>query len=249
MSSTYQIQHRVTTGSTMDDVRAAAMAGADDGLVVVADEQTGGRGRRGRSWFSPPGNLYVSLLLRPKVPQAELGLFSFVTSLALARALPEALDKDRVKLKWPNDVLVDGAKIAGILLESCNTPKGTALIIGMGVNIAQFPAETPYPVTSLAKLGFTLGPQAPRVLLERFLPALAETRATLTQGGFLPIREAWLAQASGLGGPIVVRLPDRELNGHFMGIDEKGCLLLRRPEGNLQKIASGEVFANTMQAR
>ncbi len=239
----YRVEHQQTTASTMDDVRAAAMAGAAEGLVIRADAQTGGRGRRGRAWFSPPGNLYVSMLLRPAMDQAAMGRFSFVTSLALAAALPEELDRSRVRLKWPNDVLVDNAKIAGILLESCNTPQGTALIIGMGVNIAQHPADTPYPTTSLAALG--LASHAPEKLLGRFLTAFEGFRQDLTAGNFLPIRSAWLAQASGLGEAIVVRLPHQSFDGRFMGIDESGCLLLQRPAGNLQRIASGEVFAPT----
>lgn len=241
----YQVQHHKTTASTMDDVRVAAMAGAAEGLVVRADTQTGGRGRRGRPWFSPPGNLYVSVLLRPAMEQADMGRFSFVTSLALAAALPEEINRDRVRLKWPNDVLVDNAKIAGILLESCNTPKGTALIIGMGVNIAEHPTDTPYPTTSFAALGLDPARHAPEKLLARFLTAFEGFRQDLTAGNFLPIRSAWLAQANGLGEDIVVRLPNQALDGRFMGIDESGCLLLQRPAGNLQRIASGEVFAPT----
>lgn len=240
----YQVQHRKTTASTMDDVRSAAMANAAEGLVIRAEAQTGGRGRRGRVWFSPPGNLYVSMLLRPAMEQAAMGRFSFVTSLALAAALPEELDRSRVRLKWPNDVLVDDAKIAGILLESCNTPQGTALIIGMGVNIAQHPADAPYPTTSFAALGLGVS-HTPEKLLGRFLTAFEGFRQDLTAGNFLPIRSAWLAQASGLGEAIVVRLPNQALDGRFMGIDESGCLLLQRPAGNLQRIASGEVFAPT----
>lgn len=241
----YQVQHLKTTASTMDDVRSAAMNGAAEGLVIRADEQTGGRGRRGRAWFSPPGNLYVSMLLRPAMDQAAMGRFSFVTSLALAAALPEEMNRDRVKLKWPNDVLVDKAKIAGILLESCNTPNGTALIIGMGVNIAQHPADAPYPTTSFAALGLEPSRHTPEKLLARFLTAFEGYRQDLAAGNFLPIRSAWLAQASGLGEDIVVRLPNQALDGRFLGIDESGCLLLQRPAGNLQRIASGEVFAPT----
>jgi BirA family transcriptional regulator, biotin operon repressor / biotin---[acetyl-CoA-carboxylase] ligase len=240
----YQVQHLKTTASTMDDVRAAAMAGAAEGLVIRADQQTGGRGRRGRPWFSPAGNLYVSMLLRPAMDQAALGRFSFVASLALAAALPDDIDRDRTRLKWPNDVLVDNAKIAGILLESCNTPQGMALIIGMGVNIAQHPTDAPYPTTSFAALGLGAS-HTPEKLLPRFLSAFEGYRQDLIAGNFLPIRSAWLAQASGLGEAIVVRLPNQALDGRFMGIDESGCLLLQRPTGNLQRIASGEVFAPT----
>lgn len=227
----------------MDDVRQAALAGADDGLVIRADVQTGGRGRRGRSWASPAGNLYASVLLRPAMPQAELGLFSFAAALALAQSLPASLAPERVKLKWPNDVLADGAKLAGILLESVNTPRGLALIIGIGVNLASHPDNMPYPVTSLAWLGYGAAETNPQRRLERLLPALDQQRQALQQGDFPSVRAAWLAQAANLGSEIVVRLPNQAMTGQFMGIDEKGHLLLRRPTGILQKIASGEVFA------
>jgi len=241
-SSPFRIQHLTSTISTNDDLRAAAQAGAEDGLVIMADAQTGGRGSRGRSWFSPAGNLYVSLLLYPSEPQSELGLYSFLTSLALAKAMPEQLAQERVKLKWPNDVLVDGAKIAGILLESFNTPQGQALIIGMGVNIAHAPVDTPYRATSLADLGFDTQKNTPKSLLMRFLPAFHSYRQELGASGFGRIREAWLAQASGLGEGIVVRLSDSELNGVFKGIDPTGRLLLREAGGKITPIASGEVF-------
>ena len=242
-ATAFQVQHLGSTVSTMDDVRQAALTGADDGLVIYADEQTGGRGRRGRSWASPAGNLYASLLLRPALPQAELGLFSFATALGLAQSLPASLAPERVKLKWPNDVLADGAKVAGILLESVNTPRGLALIIGIGVNLASYPVNMPYPVTSLAQIGYSGAEVSPQQRLERLLPALDRQRQALEKGDFPSVRAAWLAQAANLGSEIVVRLPSSEMTGHFMGIDEKGHLLLRRPTGILQKIASGEVFA------
>ena len=242
----FRIRHLASVTSTMDVAREAALAGEPDGLAVLADAQTGGRGRRGRSWISPRGNLYVSVLLRPEMPVATLGLFSFVASLALARALPPALERERVRLKWPNDVLVDGAKIAGILLETCATPQGMALIIGMGVNIATHPAAAGYPATSLGALGFDMARETPEVLLGRFLPLLRELGLDLQRNGFSGLRAHWLAQAAGLESAIVARLPDRELRGCFMGIDEKGCLLVRHPTGIVEKLSSGEVFAPSM---
>jgi BirA family biotin operon repressor/biotin-[acetyl-CoA-carboxylase] ligase len=245
----YRIEAKTTTTSTMDDVRLAAQNGAEAGLVMMAAEQTGGRGRRGRSWFSPIGNLYVSVLLRPDGVQADLGLYSFMAALALAQSLPESLAAERVQLKWPNDVLVDGAKIAGILLESCPTPQGLALMVGVGVNIAHAPTDAPYATTSLAQLGYDMQNHPPRSVLDRFLTKLSAQCATLQKEGFSPIRTAWLSQAAGIGSMITVRLPDNELNGRFIGLDEKGCLLLQPATGILQKIASGEVFAPLMKAR
>ena len=243
----YRVEHRSTTASTMDDVRAAALAGAADGLVIRADEQTGGRGRRGRSWHSPSGNLYVSLLICPPAG-ADYGHYSFIAALALAEALPGVVVPDRIRLKWPNDVLVDGAKIAGILLERCATPSGEALIIGMGVNIAHCPDDTAYPVTSLTRLGCDHSLPIPAALLDRILPRLRQWRTQLEQEGFPPVRTAWLQRATGLEAAMTVRLPDRELNGDFMGIDESGYLLLRGQQGRLSRIAAGDVFVHDRQA-
>jgi BirA family transcriptional regulator, biotin operon repressor / biotin---[acetyl-CoA-carboxylase] ligase len=251
--SAFSLTHRAVTASTMADVRAAALAGAADGTVVYADVQTGGYGRRGRSWQSPPGNLYASLLVRSALTPAACGLFGLVAALAVARALPDAVAHARVRLKWPNDVVVDGAKIAGILLEtiaapadSVPAPAETLLTIGVGLNIAQHPLDTPYPATSLAQLGLDPTAYPPVLVLQRFLAAFADYRTVLEQAGAAALSQLWLERAAhAVGDPLVVRLPDAELAGTFAGLDENGCLRLRLPQGILRTIAVGEVFFRT----
>lgn len=245
-AQTFRLTHLSTTHSTMDVARDAAEAGEADGFVVLADEQAGGRGRRGRVWHSPRGNLYASLLIEPLLQPQDYGHFSFVAALALARSLPDTMAAERVRLKWPNDVLVDGAKIAGILLEACIKPEHKAmLIIGFGLNITHHPLETSYRATSLAALGCAIDQYPPRTMLEYFLSAFTKYRAVLEREGFAPIQQAWLAQASGLGDLINVHLPDQEMKGHFEGIDENGRLLLRLPTGILRPIAAGDVSMRT----
>ena len=237
----FRLQHLVETGSTNDDVLTAAATGAAEGLVIYADMQTGGRGRRGRSWASPPGNLYASLLLRPK-DHATAGLYSFVTALALAEALAGFVEPVRIRLKWPNDVLLDGAKIAGILLETAVEPAGLALVVGFGVNLASYPQGGRYPALALRALGFDPGRLNPLDFLQNVLAALARFHAILLRDGFAFLRDLWLAQAVGIGEKIIVQLPDTELNGRFDSIDSSGCLLLEQQNGKLARIAAGDVF-------
>ena len=147
--------------STNEEVRRQAEAGVTEGLAVLAKQQTAGRGRRGRVWDSPPGNLFLSLLLRPHSTPGQAATLSFLTAVALLEALDLAAVPGKLTCKWPNDVLVNGAKIAGILLESRTGPDGALgwVTVGIGVNLAWHPAETLYPVTSLAAHGVTVTPE------------------------------------------------------------------------------------------
>ncbi|WP_341894118.1 biotin--[acetyl-CoA-carboxylase] ligase [Ferrovibrio terrae] len=229
--------------STNEEIRRQAETGAAEGLAVLAKQQTAGRGRRGRAWESPPGNLFLSLLLRPKASPAQAATLSFLTAIVLAEALELAAPQlgPAITCKWPNDVLVNGAKIAGILLESRTAPDGKLdwVTVGIGVNLAWHPADTPYAVTSLAAHGTSLSPQdfAPW-LLARFGYWYGRWQAE----GFAPVRAAWLKRAQGLGLPAVVRLPDRELHGVFVALDEGGALILEMPDGRRQTVTAGDVF-------
>ncbi|HTZ37379.1 MAG TPA: biotin--[acetyl-CoA-carboxylase] ligase [Stellaceae bacterium] len=230
-----------TVGSTNDEAKRLARDGAAEGLVVWAREQQAGRGRRGHVWASPPGNLYLSLLLRPNCRAAAAAQLGFVTALALAEALGEfagtAID---LRFKWPNDVMGNGRKLAGILLETEMLAGDVPafVVIGIGVNLASSPREVAYPATSLIEEGVTLSP-------ETLIPPLAERMAawleTWRTSGFAAVREAWLGRAIGLGGPIRVRLEHATLDGAFLDLDEDGALLLGLPEGR-RRIAAGEIF-------
>lgn len=230
-----------SVGSTNDEAHALARQGAADRTAVTAVEQLGGRGRRGRAWASPPGNLYLSAILRPACPAGQAAQLSFVAALAVRdmvrRFLPESVP---VALKWPNDVLVDGRKISGILLETGPVSGGDVeyVILGMGINLAHFPEEAERPAISLAALGTDpgVGPAG-----DALLQALAHWDSLWRSRGFAPIREAWLRDAIGLGASIQVRLPGSTLEGVFADLDRDGALLLQQPGGRRQ-ITAGDVF-------
>jgi len=234
--------HFATIDSTNEEARRLAERGEAGPIWIQADMQTAGRGRRGRAWSSPTGNLAATLFLRPARPAGECAQLSFVAALAVSEALAAVSSVIEVRLKWPNDVLANGKKVAGILLESASAGSETPswLAVGIGVNLARFPDETEFPATSLVALG-TKAPSA-----EDFLTALAATFAkwyeTWSVRGFAEIRDAWLARAAGLGTRIRARLENEEIYGVFEGIDGQGALILRTDLARSRVIAAGDVF-------
>ena len=212
---------------------------------IMAAEQTAGRGRRARAWSSPPGNFHATLILHPDGAPALAALHSFAASLALRDALvgltglPAAFT-----LKWPNDVLLNGGKLAGILLESASRGGGlTHLAIGIGVNLiaAPDPAQLdPDALPAVTLLGETGVRIAPETLLDHLAPAFA-ARAARLAAGFAGIRADWLAHAAHLGQPIRARTAQATHHGLFETIDDTGALILRRPEGAIA-IPAAEVF-------
>ena len=223
-----------SVGSTNDEAARLADEGAPEGTVVWAREQSGGRGRRGRRWVSPVGNLYSSTIVRPdcRAPQAaELG---FVGALAVADIVPAGRD---VRLKWPNDVLVDGGKIAGILLESAIGQNAHVdhVVMGIGINVGFAPQlpEMRYPG---AALGGTV-----EVALERLTWTIAARLEEWRREGFETVRAAWLAKAGPLGLEVDVKLGEELVRGRFAGLDREGALLLDTPAGS-RKIVSGELL-------
>lgn len=234
-------------GSTNDEAKSRAAQGAPEGTVVWARVQQAGRGRRGRSWASPPGNLYLSVIVRPACEARSIAQLSFVAALAVLDLVDELLP-GRARCKWPNDVLVDG-KVAGILLESAIGPKGHVewVVLGIGVNIANHPGiRGPIPSTSLADAGALA--LAPEDALCPVLAALARRRQEWETQGFATVRRAWLDRAYGLGGPVTVANGDRELAGVFEGLDEEGALVLARPGEAPISIAAGDVHFGDAEA-
>ena len=221
--------------STNEEARRLAAAGQSDPVWITADRQTAGRGRRGRSWDSPTGNLAATLLIAPGKSAAECAQLSFVTAIAAADAVSAFAPEAEVKVKWPNDVLAGGRKLVGILLES----QSDWLAIGVGMNLAHFPHATERPATSIAALG--VAPPSRDDALLQLASGFAKWYEVWRGAGFSPIRDAWLARAAGLGGRIRARLSNEETSGVFEGIDGTGALLLREV-GGLRAIAAGEVF-------
>lgn len=227
-------------GSTNDEALTRARAGETGPIWFTATSQSAGRGRRGNAWVSPAGNLYATLLLTdPSAPNVAPQL-SFVAALAVHDALADFIDPASIRLKWPNDVLIDGKKIAGLLLES-DMAGVLSVAVGIGINCSAHPKGTPYPTTDARAAGGAIAP-------DTLFPVLARTmqsRLTSWQRGenFLTIRREWLLRAAGLNEIIRVRLPDRELQGQFVGLDPRGRLMLQPDTGPHIKIEAGEVFA------
>jgi BirA family biotin operon repressor/biotin-[acetyl-CoA-carboxylase] ligase len=231
MSDQFTVWHHERIGSTNDEARRMANEGAPHGTVVHADEQVAGRGRQARTWFSPPGNLYLSILLRTNEPVSRGAELSFLAALAVADTVEALLPRQtRAMLKWPNDVLVNGAKIAGILLEQVDE----AMIIGIGLNVLQAPSTAAYRTTTIVANGGIASVDGARdILLDR----LGRHLSTWRSGGFTPIREQWLKRSYPIGAAIRATAGGEPVAGDFAGLDLDGALLLDTPQGRRRFVA------------
>jgi BirA family biotin operon repressor/biotin-[acetyl-CoA-carboxylase] ligase len=230
----FHVQHHERIGSTNDEARQLAASGAPHGTVVHADEQVAGRGRFGRTWFSPPGNLYLSVVLRLDLLPANSTELSFLTALTVADAVDALLPKQiKSTLKWPNDVLVNDGKIAGILVETVDG----AQIIGIGLNVLEAPRNAPYKTSTLVGAGGIATVDGARDIL---LDSLAKHLAAWAEHGFDPIREAWLARAHPIGTPLRASVGGLSEEGLFAGLDVDGAMLLDTPDGR-KRIVAAEV--------
>ena len=227
-------------GSTNAEALALARAGERGPLWITATTQSAGRGRRSNRWVSPPGNLYATLLLIEPSPPPQTPQLSFVAALAVHDAVAARAPQlgPLLKVKWPNDLLVGQAKVAGILIEGESDP-AFAVAVGIGVNCATHPNDTSYPAIDLAATGALVAPDA---LFAALSTAMEERLAQWNRGqGFAAVRGDWLMRAAGLGEMLQVRLRERELSGRFEGLDETGRLLLKQG-GDLSTVTAGEVF-------
>ena len=237
-----------TVGSTNDEARRRADEGAPEGTVIQALTQTDGRGRRGRVWVSPAGNLYASLILRPDCSAAAGLELSFVSAIAMCDAISSILPPMvTVTAKWPNDILINERKVAGILLESSSGSTGNLrwLVVGVGVNIQHFPREAEYPATSLHFEGVT--DIEPQEMLSAFTRYFKRWFDIWKSEGFSVIRDAWLQRAEGLGKALEVRLPEERFVGRFMDIDENGSLLVELENGTVRSVTTGDIFPQESQ--
>ena len=209
---------------------------------IMAHRQTAARGRQGRAWHNPDGNLAATLIMRPSGGPADAALRSFMAANALYEALALHVDRTKLAVKWPNDVLLGGGKVAGILLESMGTAQGLDwLAIGVGVNLAAVPEDVrdaAFPPTALAEHGDLIKPEA---FLETLATHFATEEAIFAELGFGKIRENWLKRAARLGEVITARTSRTEVTGTFESIDEAGNLILRTPKGP-EAIAAADVY-------
>lgn len=263
----YRLHGFDTIGSTNTEATAAAAAGDPGGVWFAALQQTAGRGRRGRQWQSPHGNLAATLLIVPEADPSLVASLGFVAGVSLSRALSSMLPASSVKigidgadgssgggnvrvaLKWPNDVLADGAKLAGILLEASKTPGGRhAIAIGIGVNVVAAPEGLPYPTTSLADLGVRTSAAE---MFEALAEAWVDTFSQWNEGqGNSLVLEQWRAAAAGIGAPVAVSQNGEVLRGIFETVDNDGRLIVRTADSSRIAIAAGDVhFGATASAQ
>jgi len=211
-----------------------------EGTVIVAEEQTAGRGRMGRTWASPRGGIWLSAILRPGLPLARVPLIGLAAAIAAARAIRETT-RLLARVKWPNDVMIDGRKVVGILLETA--PDAEWIVIGIGVNAniapGALPVRTGFPATSLEAI---LGHPVDRgALLRALLQGLDRGYERLRSGEVPPTLSAWREMSETLGHPVRVELPDGVVDGVAEDIDDTGALLVRRGDGTLAKVFAGDV--------
>ncbi len=238
--SGWRVARYARLGSTSDEARRRALAGDAGRLWIVAGEQTLGRGRHGRSWRSPPGNLYASALLVDPCEAAIAPQIGFVAGVALIKAV-EDLGGAGVALKWPNDLLWNGAKLAGLLVEGVGAPGGgLACVVGVGVNCRSSPRGLAYPTADLdAALQRDVSPEA---LFRRLAARFHEAIGLWSRGaGFAEVRARWLGSAAGLGGPIRVAGAQGSREGVFEGLDAAGRLMMRTG-GALEIVEAADIF-------
>jgi len=226
------------TGSTNTDLLALARAGAAEGIWLRAERQLAGRGRQGRDWASPPGNLYASTLVRLRAPDPPAATLALVAGVAVQEAVAAYLPAGPAapRIKWPNDLLVGGAKLSGVLLER----EGDAVVCGLGVNLTSHPDLPGRPATDLATLGATV---AAADLLPTLADAFARWLARWRGEGLAAVAACWSERAHPRGTALGVRLPDgTELDGLFEGLAPDGALNLRLAGGDRRVIHAADVF-------
>ncbi len=238
-------------GSTNTEAFALAAKGDPGPVWVVARRQTQGRGRAGRAWTSDPGNLYASLMRRAHCPLALVYQVSLISGLAAVDAIRAAAGETKLpglRLKWPNDALIDGAKCVGILAESQSAPSGeVVLVVGIGINLSSHPEGIGRAATHLAEHGVTI---APADMLGHLATALDDWLTVWDDGrGFAHVRAGWLERAGPIGEPVTVNAGTEKLGGAFAGLDDTGALLIRDAGGAERRVTFGDVSLDPTAGR
>lgn len=252
------IQYHSRIPSTQQKAHELAKGGAAEGTLVIAEEQTGGKGRLGRPWHSPEGTgIWMSLILRPKLPLEQLPSLTLVTAVGIVDAIrnelrrhAHALPPDAVRIKWPNDIYIvqnqkERKKVCGILTEvHAEIDRVNYCILGIGINVNQqtrdFPEDLRHKATSLA---LASGAHWNRVdLVTAFLTRFETLYETFQKYGFQAIKNLWEERAFPIGTPIQVHIQDQLFSGTYQGITDQGALLFGHPNGQLETILSGDVL-------
>jgi BirA family biotin operon repressor/biotin-[acetyl-CoA-carboxylase] ligase len=239
-SAGYRLASFDRIGSTNAEALSRARAGERGPVWFVTSEQTAGRGRRHRPWIAPRGNLASSVLEVMDVAPSLAATLGFAAGLALDAALRSGSDKTEFALKWPNDVMADGKKLAGILLEAETVGDSLAVVVGIGTNVVAAPEGTPTPAVSLRTLGIEF---AAEQLFAVLSDTWVEFRGIWDEGrGLAEIRAKWLEHAVGLGHPVSIVSGGSTVTGTFDTIDEAGCMIVRTTEGRRMAISAGDVY-------
>ncbi|MFW0776613.1 MAG: biotin--[acetyl-CoA-carboxylase] ligase [Rickettsiales bacterium] len=229
--------------STNEEAKRIAKAGGGHGAFIWAKKQSAGKGRMGRKWVSKEGNLFATVLLKPRKQLHELPQLSFVAAVAVLESLEDMIPgESELTCKWPNDILLDGKKLAGILLESfkAGDEGGAWVTVGVGVNVDSFPPKTEFPATCLKDAGVEL--ISAKIILSRFIHHFIDCYNEWNDKGFASIRKRWLDAAWGVGERMEARLPDDTIEGVMGGIDESGSLVLKLDNGKKQHILAADLF-------
>jgi BirA family biotin operon repressor/biotin-[acetyl-CoA-carboxylase] ligase len=232
--------------STNEEAKRLAGGGASHGAVIWAKRQSAGRGRMGREWVSAEGNLFVSVLLQPECDLATCSQLSFVAAVAVAETLKGIVGAQAdIACKWPNDILLNGRKLGGILLESFTLPNALGIekqwvIVGVGINVESYPEHVLYPATCLRDSGVEI--ISAKIVLSRFVSNFIAAYDSWASKGFKPVQKAWMEQAYRLGHATEVLMGDKKIEGVFDGIDPSGRLLLRSASGAVTGISAGDVL-------
>lgn len=236
------VYHR-RVASTQNAAKILAEEGASEGTTVVAETQTEGRGRIGRVWASPPGGIYLSVILRPDIRPSDVLRFPLIAGVAVAQAI-ELVTGIEPKLKWPNDIIVGGKKAGGILAEmSAEMDRVNYIIIGIGINVntdkARFGRKSEWTATSLKE---ECGKEVPRAkLVQDILAQLESLYEDCKRFGFEPIRRKWKALSNTIGSQVSISIGKERLKGEAIDIDEEGALILRGENRTLHRIVAGDV--------
>lgn len=232
--------------STNDEAKRLASGGGAHGAVIWAKRQTAGRGRMGREWVSAEGNLFVSILLSPNKPLEQCAQLSFVTANALVETLDGIVpNANQVACKWPNDILLNGKKLSGVLMESFTIPNEFGrevpwVVIGVGVNIDSHPEHVIFPATSMREAGVDI--ISAKIVLSRFIHNFVQHYDKWMEKGFNPVQKTWMKRAYRIGRPMEVTIGDAHHDGLFTGIDNAGRLLLTQENGKIFPVVAGDVF-------
>ncbi len=241
----YDVKLLETVDSTNEEAkRHYEKNGATDPTWFVALSQSAGHGRRGREWVSQEGNMFASLLVCPNVRAQKAAELSFITSLAVSDAIKNlsGIGMQEINVKWPNDVLIDGKKVAGILLEAVGNPENPSIIVGVGVNVAHHPDDVNYPTNDLQRIGGFK--YLPSDVFVRMAEAFEFFYKFWQAYGFASVKRLWMAEAYGVGKTITVNLPSGSVEGVFEDLSDDGGLVLKKPDGNQEIIYAGDVFFN-----